>query len=97
MISQAVAEQAGQLDLITHSPDGEPRGLMFRVGDIYPMDPAPHHRSQIGQAATQARPWGMRYLRVPQPRAGKHEDGTSDFTTGTGNSDGQQAEDWDKD
>jgi len=86
-----------QFDPITHSPDGESRGLMYRVGDIFPMDPAPHHRSQIDQPATQARPWGLRYLRAAPPRAGKHEGSTSDFTTGAGGSDGQNPEDQDKD
>jgi hypothetical protein len=84
-------------DLLTHSPDGEPRALLFRVGDIYPMDPAVHHRSMIDDPATAARPFGMRFLRVPPPRAGKHEGGTSAFTTGTGNSDGSSPEDQDKD
>jgi len=37
----------GQFDLLTHSPDGGPRALMFRAGGIFPTDPAPHHRSQI--------------------------------------------------
>jgi hypothetical protein len=84
-------------DLLTHSPDGEPRAALFRVGDIYPMDPAVHHRSMIDQAATAARPFGMRFLRVPPTQAGKHEGSTSDFTTGTGNSDGSSPEDQDKD
>lgn len=97
MTSQITGGPAVELDLVTHSPDGESRGLMFRVGDIYPMDPAPHHRSQIGQAATAARPWGLRYLRPAQPRAGKHEGTTSDFTTGTGGADGQGPEDTGRD
>lgn len=84
-------------DILTCSPDGESRALMFRVGDIYPMDPAPHHRSQISQPATEARPFGMRFLRVPPPRAGRHEGSTSDFTTGSGNTDGSAPEDTDKD
>jgi hypothetical protein len=89
--------QLDDLDILTHSPDGESRALLFRVGDIYPMDPAPHHRSRIGEPATAARPFGMRFLRVPQPRAGKHEGSTSDFSTGTGNADGSGPEDTDKD
>lgn len=84
-------------DLLAHSPDGESRALLFRVGDIYPMDPAVHHRSRIDEPATATRPFGMRFLRVPPPRAGKHEGSTSDFTTGTGNSDGSSPEDQDKD
>ncbi|MEV4092591.1 hypothetical protein [Streptosporangium saharense] len=30
------------LDLITHSPDGESRGLIFRGGDFFPMSPSRH-------------------------------------------------------
>ncbi|MBB4914065.1 hypothetical protein [Streptosporangium saharense] len=30
------------LDLITHSPDGESRGLIFRAGDVFPMSPSHH-------------------------------------------------------
>lgn len=86
-------------DVLTHSPDGEPRALLFRVGDIYPMDPAPHHRSGIGEPASAARPWGMRHLRLPSSKGGsKHEGSTSEFTTGPGSQgDGQKPEDWDKD
>ncbi|QKW39172.1 hypothetical protein HUT06_38360 [Actinomadura sp. NAK00032] len=68
------------LDLVTHSPDGESRGLAFRVGDIFPMDPALDQSSQLDAVATEARPWGLRFLVVP--RAGKHDKGTSEYTTG---------------
>jgi hypothetical protein len=87
------------VDVLTHSPDGEPRGLLFRVGDIYPMDPAPHHRSGIGESASAARPWGMRHLRLPSMQGGgKHESDTAEFTTGPDSrGDGQNPEDWDTD
>src|SRR5690606_23805540 len=58
------------LDLITHSPDGESRGADFRAGDIIPMDPRPHQRLSITEPATEARPWGLRFLRAPRPTAG---------------------------
>jgi hypothetical protein len=71
-------------DLLTHSPDGESRGLLFRVGDIFPMDPRPHQRAAIDDPASDARPWGLRYLQLPQIRAGKHESDTKKYTTGGG-------------
>lgn len=74
------------LDLVTHSPDGESRGVMFRVGDIFPMDPRPHQRLKIDDPASMARPWGLRYAQVVQPwaGAGKHESDTKKHTTGGG-------------
>jgi hypothetical protein len=84
-------------DLLTHSPDGESRAKLYRVGDIYPMDPSPHQRWRNGEPATVARPWGMRYLRVPPLNAGKHEDSTKETTTGTGDKDGAKPEDRGKD
>lgn len=81
-----------QFDLLTHSPDGESRGILFRVGDLFPMDPRPHQRTGIDQPATDARPWGLRYLRVPQIRAGKHESDTGKHTTG-GSGDSKDPED----
>lgn len=73
-----------EVDLLTHSPDGESRGILFRVGDIFPMDPRPHQRRAIDEPASELRPWGLRYLRTPQIRAGKHESDTSKHTTGGG-------------
>lgn len=96
MSTTAPAWRGDDQELIVHSPDGESRGLMFRVGDIFPMDPRPHQRAMIDEAATEARPWGLRFLRVPMPRAGKREKGTSDFTT-NGREDNQGPEDSDKD
>ncbi|TDD72119.1 hypothetical protein E1293_33125 [Actinomadura darangshiensis] len=82
--------QPDQLDLVTHSPDGESRGLAFRVGDIFPMDPGLDLASQTDAPATKARPWVLRFLVAP--RAGKHDKGTSDYTTG-GQGDNQHPED----
>lgn len=89
--------QVAGFDLLTHSPDGESRAKLYRVGDIYPMDPSAHQRSHIDEPATAVRPWGMRYLRVPPLNAGKHEGSTAETTTGSGNSDGAGPEDKDKD
>lgn len=72
------------LDLLTQSPDGESRGILFRTGDIFPMDPRADQRTAIDETASDARPWGLRYLRVPQIRAGKHESSTGKHTTGGG-------------
>jgi hypothetical protein len=96
LMSPAAADLT-DFDVLTCSPDGEPRGQLFRVGDIYPMDPAAHHRSHISEPATGARPFGMRYLRPAPLRAGRHEGGTSQYTTGTGDADGQGPEDTGKD
>jgi hypothetical protein len=64
---------ADGLDLVTSSPDGESRGLMFRVGDVFPM--LPYHRlcSASPSPASAARPWGLRFLVIPVITAGKHE------------------------
>lgn len=79
-----------ELDLIVCSPDGESRAELFRVGDIFPMDPIGHILMAPGTPATEARPWGLRFRQIPQPRAGKHEsDATSEVST---NNDGNSAE-----
>lgn len=83
---------AQELNLLTHSPDGESRGVMFRVGDIFPMDPRPHQRLAIDEPPSEVRPWGLRYLTRPQIRAGKHESDTGKYTTG-GGGDNQGPED----
>lgn len=67
-------------DEVTCSPDGESRGLMVRVGDLFGLNPAGNLLSRSDTAATPARPWGLRWLTVPQPRAGKHEGQTNDTT-----------------
>lgn len=79
--TQTIIPALGEVDLVTHSPDGESRGLMFRVGDIFPMDPGLDLASQKHAPATEARPWGLRFLTTPRG-AGKHDKGTSKFTTG---------------
>lgn len=91
-----IDHSSGGFDLTTHSPDGESHGLMFRAGDIFPMDPRPHQRLRIDEPASQARPWGLRFLRVPVKPTAKRKSGTSEFTTG-GGQDNQTPEDWDKD
>ena len=65
MTETETSSPAEDVDVLRCSPDGEPRNVLYRTGDIYPMDPAPHHRSGISEPATDARPWGMRHLRVP--------------------------------
>ncbi|MGI5232846.1 hypothetical protein [Actinoallomurus sp. CA-142502] len=76
-------------DLVTHSPDGESRGLPFRVGDLFPLSPTGHLLEARGEAATDVRPWGLRYLRPLTPRAGKHEGATSETSS---QGDGQNPE-----
>lgn len=61
---------------LEHSPDGEPRGLVARVGDIFPLDPSGQRLLASGEAPSTVRPWGLRFARPAQPRAGKHEGGT---------------------
>ncbi|GAA1842434.1 putative ATP-grasp-modified RiPP [Actinomadura bangladeshensis] len=52
------------------SPDGESRGLIARVGDLFPLDPAPevHAASTEPPSASGVRPWGLRFVRLPDPR-----------------------------
>lgn len=84
-----------RLNLLTHSPDGESRGLLARAGDLFPLDPREHLRAGgIHEPASLVRPWGMRLLRIPQIEAGKHE-GTSQFTSESG--DGARPEEMGKD
>ncbi|SDH76875.1 hypothetical protein SAMN05421505_12243 [Sinosporangium album] len=66
------------LDLITHSPDGESRGMLFRRGDFFPMSPSEHILSAPDTSAGTARPWGLRFLTVPPISAGKHEGGSNE-------------------
>lgn len=80
-----------ELDLTTHTPDGDSRGLMCRSGDLFPLNPIGNLLARTGEAATEARPWGLRHLRVPQPRAGKHEGSTNETTGDTdGTSPGEE-------
>jgi hypothetical protein len=66
------------LDLITHSPDGQSRGLLFRAGDFFPMSPSNHILSAPDTPASGARPWGLRHLVVPPITASKHEGGSNE-------------------
>ena len=78
---------AETLDLLTHSPDGESRGLIFRFGDLFPLDPTAHLMTGTFDAATVARPWGLRLLSGPRSclptGKGKHEGPTNDTSGGT--------------
>ena len=67
-----------------HSPDGESRALLVRVGDLFPLDPTGHLRSGSYERASDLRPWGLRFLRASLPRAGKHEGPTSSTSGGDG-------------
>lgn len=95
-----VLNTAGDVDLMLCSPDGESRGLLARTGDIFPLDPFGDlcsGGSGGGQEGiSSARPWGLRFLRVPQPRAGKHE-GTAQATTAPPGGDRNSPEDMTKD
>jgi hypothetical protein len=73
-----------RVDLLTCSPDGESRGLLARAGDLFPLDPTGHLLTGSSEQATASRPWGLRWLRVPAPRSGKHEGPTSVTTGGDG-------------
>ena len=70
------------VDLVTCSPDGESRGLTFRVGDVFPLLPFRRLCSASASPASAARPWGLRFLTVPAIRAGKHEGGTKPTSNG---------------
>ncbi|WP_371652514.1 MULTISPECIES: hypothetical protein [unclassified Streptomyces] len=81
MSIQAVSSDSNSLDLVTHSPDGESRGIFERVGDLFPLNPFRHIMTSIADAPTPARPWGLAFATVPRPSAGKHE-GASKATSG---------------
>ena len=66
----------------TASPDGESRGRIARVGDLFPLDPTGHFFTATDQRPTDVRPWGLRFATIPPVRAGKHEGGTKE-TSGT--------------
>ena len=95
-----VIKVAEDVDLMLCSPDGESRGLLARTGDIFPLDPSgdPSWGGSGGgqEGIPAARPWGLRFLRVPQPRAGKHE-GTAQATTAPPGGDRNSPEDTTKD
>lgn len=71
-------------DFLECSPDGESRGLLARTGDLFPLNPAGQLIAASSAQPTDQRPWGLRWLRVPRPRAGKHEGPTSVTTGGDG-------------
>jgi hypothetical protein len=75
MVSTSVRTYGGD-ELITCSPDGESRGVMFRVGDVFPLNPIRHVLSAPDTPASAARPWGLRFLKPPRFSAGKHEGNT---------------------
>jgi hypothetical protein len=87
MTAQHIARSDRRLDIITHSPDGESRGLIFREGDIFPLDPTQHLLTGTYDEGTACRPWGLRFLSEPKPYLptgkGKHEGPTSKTSGGT--------------
>ncbi|WP_131735977.1 putative ATP-grasp-modified RiPP [Actinomadura roseirufa] len=52
------------------SPDGESRGLIARVGDMFPLDPMPAVQANSGAppSTTGVRPWGLQFVRPPRVR-----------------------------
>lgn len=78
------------------SPDGEPRNVLARVGDLFPLDPTAHILSASGEGPSQVRPFGLRYARTMQPRAARHAGGTKE-TTGTPDGNGPHGEDTQRD
>ena len=75
-MSLTAVRSPGGDGLITGSPDGESRGVMFRVGDIFPLNPIRHVLSALDTPASAARPWGLRFLVAPRFSAGRHEGNT---------------------
>ncbi|HEY3686899.1 MAG TPA: hypothetical protein VGL93_27940 [Streptosporangiaceae bacterium] len=70
-------------DLLTHSPDGESRGHLARVGDVFPLDPSGDLAGGVDEPRSARRPWGLRYLTAPPaPRAGRHDADTGEYSTG---------------
>lgn len=73
------------------SPDGEPRGSLFRVGDLFPLSPVGDLLVPPPDQASDVRPWGLRFSRPAPMRAGKHEGGTNETTGHTdGSSPGEE-------
>lgn len=89
------------LELVTHSPDGESRGVVFRAGDLFPLDPNGHLMIGRFDAATVARPWGLQFLSAPRPclptGKGKHEGGSNDTSGGHPDGNGPQKEETKRD
>lgn len=65
-----VSADLERIDALTHSPDGESRGLLVRVGDVFPLDPTPavHAAASAAPSRAATRPWGLRFARVPKAR-----------------------------
>lgn len=101
--STAAREPAGPNPLLC-SPDGEPRGLLARAGDIFPLAPGwelaaegdpvagPEPAGGGARGVPGVRPWGLRFLQAPDPSAGKH-DGTAQATTAPPGGDTKSPED----
>jgi hypothetical protein len=70
-------------DLVTHSPDGESRGMLMRVGDIFPLNPLRHVLSSTDDRPSELRPWGLRFLTAPQSPVAKHKGKTSQTSEGS--------------
>lgn len=78
------------------SPDGEVRARLARLGDLFPLDPMDDLLGASGEPSSAVRPWGLRFARPMDPRAGRHEGATS-RTTGSGQTDGNSPEDFERD
>ncbi|KND39232.1 hypothetical protein [Streptomyces acidiscabies] len=81
-----------ELDLVTHSPDGESRGMLMRVGDVFPLNPIRHILSSTHDQPSEYRPWGLRFLEIPRPSAGAHEGKSSQTSEGSPDGSGPQSE-----
>lgn len=83
---------APEFDLITHSPDGETRGTIWRIGDFFPMSPTKHVLSGTHHSPSSARPWGLRFLTVAPISAGKHEGGSNETSETSSDGNGTNEE-----
>jgi hypothetical protein len=88
MLTRTRQDDQPALDLITHSPDGESRGTLFRAGDFFPMSPTKHILSATDSTAGAARPWGLRHLVAPTPITGANHGGGGSNETSETSSDG---------
>ncbi|MVO84555.1 hypothetical protein GPA10_07130 [Streptomyces sp. p1417] len=84
--------RVADVDLVTHSPDGESRGLFERTGDLFPLNPMGHILTAIADAPSSARPWGLRFAEIPRPSCGKHEGGSKTTTGDTPDGKGPHTE-----
>lgn len=88
---------ADPVDLVLYSPDGESRGILFRTGDLFPLNPIRHILSSTDEQPTPARPWGLRFLTVPRPSAGAHEGGSKETSEGSPDGSGPHNEEMQSD